>query len=441
VGTEQYSAAQIEGMLEFPCDVQRLPNGNTLITDAGDETRMGSEILEVTPTGQIVWRYAEGLSFAHSAKRLSSGNTLITDTTNNRLLEVAPDKRVVLNSDHWGEGTGTLSDGSHLHYPNDAHELADGNFIISDRNNNRCIIVDRRGTVLWEYSAGIAHPHNTDMQANGNVLICDSDHNRIIEVTLSKDIVWCYGDGSREMLNNPRDADRLPNGNVLICDSNNHRILEVTHDGKIVWAFSVDYWASFYKADKLPNGNVLISDQNHHRAIEVDIYGNIVWMFRNRRHMRTVFPRLKNGFFKARDRDGISTGWLLDNRFAEGGGEVIWDEHMACCGLAYDRPGALMLVQYVAVQAGKSYYLGGKIRAEGIHPEAFACLQLCFLDSYGGFITNLTEGPMGQLVTGTTDWLEDRLEAVAPANAQSVAVRLFMNGPGKVWIRDVMLFS
>jgi hypothetical protein len=442
MGTWQYTAAQIEGMLEFPCDVQRLANGNTLITDAGDETRMGSEILEVTPTGQIVWRYADGLQFAHSAKRLPDGNTLITDTTNDRLLEVTPDKRVVLDSDRWGDGTGQLSDGSHLRYPNDAHQLADGSIIISDRNNNRCLIADREGMVLWEYAAGISHPHNTDMQPNGNILICDSDHNRIIEVTRDKqEIVWSYGDGSREMLNNPRDADRLDNGNTLICDSNHHRVLEVTPDGEIVWQFGVDYWASLYKADALPNGNILISDQNHHQALEVDRYGNIVWLFRNRRHMRTIFPRLSNGFFKKRDPDGVPTGWLPDNRFAEGGGQVIWDEKESCPGLAYDRPGALMFSQYVAVEPGQLYHLGGKIRTDGIHADAFACLQLSFLDSYGGFITNLTEGPMGQLFTGTNDWTEDRLDAVAPDQAHTVIVRLFMNGPGRAWIKELMMFS
>ncbi len=38
----------------------------------------------------------------------------------------------------------------------------------------------------------------------------------------------------------------------------------------------------------------------HHvvQVLEVDPYGNLVWVFRNRRHQRTVFPRLENGLFK-----------------------------------------------------------------------------------------------------------------------------------------------
>ena len=91
-----------EGVLDFPCSVQRLPDGNTLIADAGDELGEGSEILEVNPGGEVVWRYAAGLDFAHSAERLADGATLITDTSNQRLLIVARDGSVRLDSARWG---------------------------------------------------------------------------------------------------------------------------------------------------------------------------------------------------------------------------------------------------------------------------------------------------------------------------------------------------
>jgi len=92
----------IPGNVEMPLAVERLPNGNTLIADAGDEAGFGSEIIEIDRVGNIVWNYNEGLKFAHSGRRLRNGNTLITDTTNNRLIEVTPDKIIVMNSDDWG---------------------------------------------------------------------------------------------------------------------------------------------------------------------------------------------------------------------------------------------------------------------------------------------------------------------------------------------------
>ena len=99
------------GHLEFPCDVERLPNGNTLITDAGDETGLGSEVIEVDALGNLVWNYSEGLRFAHSAKRLENGNTLISDTSNDRIFEVNNEKEIVFSSDDWDNGSGKLSDG------------------------------------------------------------------------------------------------------------------------------------------------------------------------------------------------------------------------------------------------------------------------------------------------------------------------------------------
>jgi len=259
-----------------------------LITDAGDETEQGSEIIEVNPEGQIVWRFGEGLKFAHSAKRLKNGNTLITDTTNNQVIEVNPEGEIIFTSDNWGNGTGKLSDGSHLHYPNDAHQLEDGNLLVTDRNNNRCIVVDHKGNIIWFYNEGIQHPHNCDMLPNGNILIADSDHHRVIEVNCKKEIVWEYGDGSRDIINWPRDADRLENGNTLITDSKNSRIIEVTPNRDVVWSFKPRYFADFYEADKLENGNVLISDQQHKQVVEVDPYGNIVWSFRKYRNLNPV---------------------------------------------------------------------------------------------------------------------------------------------------------
>lgn len=430
----------LEGMLEFPCDVERLPNGNTLIADAGDETGVGSEILEVSPNGCVVWRYGGDLAFAHSAHLMKDGSILISDTSNDRVLSVSQSGEVVLDSDRWGGGTGSLSDGTHLRYPNDAKELPDGSILITDRNNDRCVVVDREGAVLRSFGEGIEHPHNADMLANGNLLLVNSDANRVVEVDRHGTEVWGYGDGSRDTLNFPRDADRLQDGNTLITDSRNHRVIEVTPDGKIVWEFRVDYYASFYEADGLSNGNVLISDQHHHRIIEVDRSGTIVWMFRNRRFWKELSPKLRNGFFTQWDNDGTPAGWYLYSRFAEGGGKTIGGEP-GSAGIEYDRSGALCLVQYVAVKPGRHYTFSGRIRTEEVHPDKVAYFQLFFLDEYGGPVCNTAEAPKGNPFTGTTDWTQDTIEAIAPERARTVEIRLFLNGPGKAWMREVLFFA
>lgn len=426
-----------KGMLEFPCDVERLANGNTLITDAGDETGAGSEIIEVDVLGNIVWQYGEGLCFAHSAKRLKNGNTLIADTTNNRVIEVSPDKKIVFSTDDWSDGTGIMSDNTHLGYPNDAHILGNGKLIITDRNNNRCVIVSREGEVEWFYDRDIKHPHNCDMLSNGNVIIADSDGKRVIEVNMQKEIVWEYSNG----LDWPRDAERRDNGNTVITDSRNSRIIEVNSEGDIVWQYKVPYFANFYDADILDNGNLLISDQQHHQVLEVDPFGNIVWAFRNYVNSNIIHPKLTNGSFRNLTENGSPSDWILFSRFSEGGGKLIWDDTQPrpCPGLEFDREGALCLQQVVSAKPGMSYKMAGRIRTQDMQEGAFAYLQLAFLDKYGGLIEDASRAPKGNLFDEDMDWTEDIVEAVAPDYATAVELRVVICGSGKVFVKNIML--
>ena len=304
----------VPGNLELPLGVERLPDGRTLIADGGDEAGFGSEVIEVDEVGRIIWQFDdEGrLRFAHSARRTADGTLLVTDTTNNRLLEVARDKRVILDSNNWAGGTGTLSDGSHLHYPNEAYELPDRTILVTDRNNDRCLRVDREGKVLWSFSQeALHHPHNANPLPNGNVLVSDSDGNRVIEVNREKEIVWSYGDGTIEKLWWPRSAARLPSGNTLIADSKNHRLVEVTPRGEVAWVWQTAHVDKFYIAQATAEGTFLISSTDgHHQVIELDRARSYVWTFRNYRRPFPLYGKLHNGFFKETAEDGGSGGMV-----------------------------------------------------------------------------------------------------------------------------------
>ncbi len=431
----------IPGNVEMPLAVERLPNGNTLIADAGDEAGLGSEIVEVDPVGNIVWNYSEGLRFAHSGRLMRNGNILITDTTNNRLLEVTRDKKVVVNSDDWAGGTGKLSDGSHLHYPNEAFELEDKSFLVTDRNNDRCIQVDRGGRVIWSFERELHHPHNANPLPNGNVLISDSDGNRVLEINRKKEIVWSYGDGSTETLWWPRSAIRLDKGNTLVTDSKNHRILEVSPEGKVVWKFQTEHVDKFYITHATKEGTFLIAcTDGHHQVIEVDRAGHIVWLFRNYRRPVPIYARLMNGFFKEVDPDGIPRHWVLATRLSEGGGKLIWDKNNKphpCPGLEFNRPGALFLQQSIAVEPGAIYRAGAEIKAADVKDTA--SLHMDFFDAHGGSLYHvITEMPSGTLFTGSTDWTHDMFEAQAPARATFGELRLYINDSGKVFVRNLM---
>ncbi|MFO7900056.1 MAG: PQQ-binding-like beta-propeller repeat protein [Planctomycetota bacterium] len=434
-----------EGILEFPCDVERLANGNTLITDAGDELGRGSEILEVTPRGELAWRYAGTgevpLRFAHSAKRLENGNTLIADTTNDRVIEVTPDGEIVWNTDDLGDGSGALDDGSHLCYPNKAKLLGDGTILISDRNNDRALIVRRNGQVAWQYAGQVQHPHNPTLLANGNLVICDSDGQTIKEVDRDGNVVWSYGDGTTDVLFWPRDADRLVGGNTLITDSKHHRIIEVTPDGQIVWEYAVDYWANFYDADRLPNRNTLIAGQQHQEVLEVDPDGEIVWQFRNYTRPTPINEKILNATFEEWD-DGTPSHWHVCRRLSEGGGEFVTTTNAAgkkCPGLRYDRDGGLWLQQTRAVEPGKTYRVSGLVSTEGL--DGFACLQIAFVDEKGGMFGDAADNPRSDLFSGDTPWSREIFSATAPDRAVAADLRLFLTGIGEAYVDEFFCFG
>lgn len=429
-------------ILEFPCDVERLENGNTLITDAGDECGFGSEVIEVSPTGSIVWNYSKGLKFAHSAKRLKNSNTLISDTTNNRIIEVNPQKEIVFSSDNWNNNTGVLSDSSRLCYPNDAHKIDDNHYIITDRNNNRCIIVDTNGNIKWFYDK-VKHPHNCDLLENGNVIIANSDDNSIIEVNKDKQIVWEFNEADSKPLSWPRDADITKGGNVLIADSKNSRIIEVDKEKNVKWIFEAPYFANFYDVDILNNNNILVSDQQHHQVLEIDKNKNIVWVYRNYRTLHNINPRLKNGSFKEITNQNTPAYWELFTRFAEGGGNLVWDKDAKprpYPGIEMDRDGALCLYQVISIKPNTIYKMAGNIKTKDMSEKSIAYFQIAFLDNMGGLIQDAADAPKGNMFQGENDWTQDSFEAKAPENAVAAEIRLFISGKGKAFMKGLMLF-
>lgn len=425
------------GILEFPCGITRGKNGNTLIADAGSISGQGSEILEVNPEGELVWQWQGGLKFVHGIKELPNGNILLADTSNNRILEVDRKGKVVFSSDDWSGGTGQLSDGSHLHYPNNVHVVDRESLMITDRNNDRFVVINHNGDVLWSFSEKLKHPHNCEPLANGNVIIADSDNNAVAEINYDGHVVWFYNDG----LDWPRDANRLPNGNTLITDSKNSRVIEVMPTKEIVWECKVDYFANFYEAHRLENGNTLISDQQHQQVLEVGPLGDIVWKFRNFKREYPIHDRLTNGFFKHVDAQGRPLGWILATRLSEGGGNFLWGQNnrgKRVPGLEFDRSGALCFQQTVKAEPGQRYTMGGSVMTQDL--EGYACFQVAFIDQEGGLLCDAAKAPRGEVFTGEMSWTQDSFEVVAPQHADAADIRIFMTGKGKIFFDQLRFY-
>lgn len=166
--------------------------------------------------------------------------------------------------------------------------------------DNRVFVVDREGQIVWQYGQpGIAgsgpNELNTPVQAifvSGfpghaffHILITDQANERVILVNLRGHIVWQYGttgvagNGPNE-LNNPNSAEVLEDGHILIADESNNRVIEITPQGHIVKTFTAGGTVSGAAfASRLRNGDTLISDSGNNRIVEVDAHDSVVWEY------------------------------------------------------------------------------------------------------------------------------------------------------------------
>lgn len=132
------------GRLASPRFSQRLPNGNTLITDSSDQVFNGNRVIEVSPAGEIVWQYGEAgvagtteglLSSPSTAIRLANGNTLISEEDSRRVFEVDPEGSMV---DLFGSD-GFVPEGAALGNARAVYRWPNGATLIADQGNRRVI--------------------------------------------------------------------------------------------------------------------------------------------------------------------------------------------------------------------------------------------------------------------------------------------------------------
>jgi outer membrane protein assembly factor BamB len=211
-------------------DAERLENGNTLVVDGGYgcDTIQDAQVREINQQGLVVWSwYAKDHGF-----------------------DQAPYNTI--NNEGWT-------------HTNAASLLQNSDILISLRNFNFTVEVDRDGKVVRTIGEGImVHQHDPEAEPNGNILFANpgGSPTQALEIDPTGKVVWNFiipkdiAFSSKQT----RDADRLQNGNTLITAAN--RIIEVTSQGEIVWQFRLKdiQFASnddaksrgFYKAIRIP---------------------------------------------------------------------------------------------------------------------------------------------------------------------------------------------
>lgn len=175
-----------------------------------------------------------------------------------------------------------------------------GPILIADRNNNRLLIVDARGRVLWQFPPPGTHiafkePDDAFFTPDGaDILATQEDDSTISEISLRTDrIVWHYGHpghpgSARGYVHNPDDAMVLPNGNVVTADIKNCRLLYLSTRRSVplhVYGETTPYCyheppARFGSPNgmfPMTNGDWLVTEINGDWVDEMTPSGHIVW--------------------------------------------------------------------------------------------------------------------------------------------------------------------
>ena len=219
-----------------------LPSGNVLIA-------WSSEAKEFTREKKVVWEYK--LSAANreigTVERLENGNTLLTELgPKPRLLEVTAEGKVAVEFPLEPE-----TDNAHMQ-TRMARKLASGNYLVPHllafkvkEYSPEGKIVSQIATDLEQFGGRAAKnwPFTAIRLKNGNTLVTLTNGNKVAEFDAAGKVVWSISNEDFSDLKpfvDPCGAQRLPNGNTVIASygaTKGIKVFEVSPEKKIVWQY------------------------------------------------------------------------------------------------------------------------------------------------------------------------------------------------------------
>ena len=194
----------------------------------------------------------------------------------------------------------TPLDSGHL-APGSDPSVLPGPVLIADRNNNRLLVVNPQGQIVWEFpkpgdlapGQTFQIPDDAFFTPDGKYIIVTQEDDfviTVIDVATSR-IVYRYGQpgvsgSGPDLLWNPDDAMMLPDGYILTADIKNCRLLLIapgSHTPAHVFGTTTSYcyhspptrFGSPNGAFPMTNGHFLVTEINGDWVDEMGINGTI----------------------------------------------------------------------------------------------------------------------------------------------------------------------
>jgi outer membrane protein assembly factor BamB len=261
--------------------------------------RRNNRLIEVAPDGRIVWEFPspdlvlyrgnEDVNFSEDGRLLA-----VSEEDNYDIHIVDYERRVVA----WTYGRPNVkgSGPGYLNYPDDSHLLADGNFLTADIRNCRVLIVDPRtdrivtqwgtpGRCRHDPPRALGYPNGVTPLDNGDILVTEILGSWISRITREGRVVWSR-QAPRVMY--PSDAFPTVDGRQVIVADFSRPGRVVIFDpasGRITWEYFVREGEAMLDhpslARELPDTrDVIVVDDLRHRVVVIDRATKaIIWQY------------------------------------------------------------------------------------------------------------------------------------------------------------------
>jgi hypothetical protein len=300
--------------------------GPVLIAD-----RDNNRLLEVAPTGQVLWRFPARGS-------LSAGETfLVPDDAfyspdGRRVIATEEDDFVISVIDlarqrivyRYGHPGVPGAEPGYVHNPDDALLTPSGEIVAADIKNCRVIVVrppahllarqlGSTGSCVHELGSSYGSPNGAFPLSDGGLAITEINGNWL-------DLLNGSGRAWRAIhppgFSYPSDTNEVRPGLLLSVDYTNPGAIETfTTDGRLAWRYAPQGAQALNQpslALPLPNGDILANDDANHRVIVVDPRTNqIVWQYGH-----TGVPGAGEGFLNNPDGVDLAPPYSLAIRYA-----------------------------------------------------------------------------------------------------------------------------
>jgi hypothetical protein len=324
-GPTSRASGTVSGNLSPGSDPSVLP-APVLIAD-----RDNNRLLEVDPTGQVLWRFpARGDLSAGQTFRLPDdaffspdGRQLIATQEDDFVISVIDlaSRRIVYRYGHPGVPG---SEPGYMHNPDDALLMPSGEILSADIKNCRVIVLrppahrvlrqlGTTGICTHQLGSSYGSPNGAFPLSNGGIAITEINNDWL-------DLLSGDGRPLRSVhlpgFTYPSDTNEVRPGLFLSADYTSPGALETfTSDGRLQWRYAPRGAQALNQpslALPLPNGDILANDDKNHRVIVIDPHTNkIVWQYGH-----THVPGAGEGFLDNPDGVDLAPPYSLAARFA-----------------------------------------------------------------------------------------------------------------------------